>query len=186
MRATFLYAGFYMPNISGTKPPSDAEKGAAVFISPGGMFKPTPPYNHWVFSLPASAKAIIPLYSTEDTGKCIKAAISNQDKVTGERILGATAYMIVEEIVDGFKKVFPNAGRTASYHTGAEKSFRAGLEAVGTPRYVIDETYENMVLLGGVGLYAGDSLRWTHGLVKYHLTMWEEYARESEGFASSN
>ncbi|TDZ36264.1 NmrA-like family domain-containing protein 1 [Colletotrichum trifolii] len=161
--ATFFYAGFYMSNISGIQSSPSEHAGAASFSNPEGLFKLTPD-GRWVFSLPVSAKAVLPVYHTEDTGKYIKAAVLREKESLGGRILGATAYMTCEEIVEGFKRVFPKAGRSAEYRVQSEEEFRSELRVAGTPDYVIDEVYENMVLL------------------EDHLTTWEEFARESKGF----
>ncbi|EXF76927.1 NmrA family transcriptional regulator [Colletotrichum fioriniae PJ7] len=181
LRSTFFYAGFYMSNISGSST-SDTSSNTATFGSPGGMFK-ADNQGRWTFSLPMSSKAIVPVFHTGDTGKFIKAAVLREEEVVGRRILGATAYMTCNEIVEGFKNVFPKAGQLAQYRAQSEADFREELGKAGTPSYVVDEVYENMALLDREGLYGGDSLEWTHSLLEDSLMPWEEFARASTGFA---
>jgi hypothetical protein len=159
--------GFYMTNI------------------PGGLFKPSPPANDWTFGLPIPATAIIPMYYTGDTGKYIKAAVLNREKVLGKHILGASAYMTAQEIVDGFKNVFPESGKTAKYFEIPGEGFRGFLKSQGRPDFVIDEMHQNMRLMNEFGYYGGESLDWTHNLVEDHLTSWEEYAKGAAGFADA-
>ncbi|KAH8682397.1 NmrA-like family protein [Xylariales sp. PMI_506] len=165
--ATFFMPGFYMTNL------------------PGGMFRSSPADKSWTLGLPISSNAIIPMYYTADTGKYIKAAVLNQDKVLGKRLLAATAYMTGQEIVDGFKKVFPESGKTAKYFEVPEEAFRGALKGMGRPDFVVDEMYENMKLMDTFGYFGGDSLDWTHSLLEDPLTTWEEYAKTAAGFAEA-
>lgn len=165
--ATFFMPGFYMTNL------------------PGFMFKPSPPDNAWALGLPVPSKAIIPMYYTGDTGKFVKAAVLHRDQTLGKRLLGATAYMTGQEVVDGFKKVFAEDGKTARYFEVPEDMFRQFIAGTGLPDYGIEEMHQNMRLLDEFGYYGGDSLDWTHGLVEDHLTTWEEYAKGAAGFADA-
>ncbi|KAI0007778.1 putative NmrA-like family domain-containing protein 1 [Xylariaceae sp. FL0662B] len=163
--ATFFMPGFYMSNI------------------PGKMFKPSPPDNAWTFGLPVAGTAPIPVYDTRDTGKYVKAIVLNWEALLGKRLLGATAYVSAQEIVDVFKKVYPEAGKTARFFQLPEDAFRGYMKSQGSPDFIVDEMYENMRLLEDFGYYGGEPLDETHRLVEDHLTTWEEYARSAEGFA---
>ncbi|KAI0126513.1 NmrA-like family protein [Xylariales sp. AK1849] len=165
--ATFFMPGFYMTNL------------------PGGMFKPSPPDNSWTLGLPIPAKSIFPLYYTGDTGKYIKAAVLNREKVLGKRIYGATAYMTGQEIVDVFKNVYPESGKSAKYFEVPDELFRGHMKSEGSPDFVIEELHQNMRLMNEFGYYGGDSLDWSHSLIEDPLTTWEEYAKNAPGFAEA-
>jgi len=160
--ATFFLPGFYMSNM------------------PGGMLRADPSKdNAWTFSLPVPATAPIPVFDTDDTGKYVKAAVLRRDEVLGKRVLGATAYLTGAQIVEDFKKVFPEAGKTASYNQLSESDYKAALTGNGMPEFIAQELFENMLLLDQFGYYGGESLDETHKLVEDKLTTWEEYARKS-------
>ncbi|KAK4196428.1 NmrA-like family-domain-containing protein [Triangularia verruculosa] len=159
--ATFFLAGCYMSNM------------------PGGSFRRDPQAdNAWTFSLPVSADAVLPVFdAAADTGKFIKAAVLNRDKVLGKRLLGATAYLTNTQIVEGFKKVFPEAGKTASYKQLPDDQFlEYWTKYQGVPDYVAQEVLENMHLFENYGYYGGESLDQTHALLEDKLTTWEEHA----------
>ncbi|KAI5918783.1 NmrA-like family protein [Camillea tinctor] len=162
--ATYFMPGFYMTGV------------------PGAMFGPQPPDNAWTFSLPASPEAILPMYHPGDTGKYVKAIVNNRDKLLGKRFYGATAYMTAQEVVDTFKTVFPEAGKTARFFSVPEEAFRGAMKAQGTPDFIVSELYENVKLFEGPGYYGGESLGETHKLVTDRLTTWAEYAKDAEAF----
>ncbi|RYP04363.1 hypothetical protein DL764_004499 [Monosporascus ibericus] len=163
--ATFFLPGFYMSNI------------------PGGMFKPSPPDDAWTFGLPVAASSPIPMYDPRDTGKYIKAIVLNREALLGKHFLGATAYVTAQEIVDTFKTLFPEAGKTARFFQVPEEMFRGFMKSQGSPDYIVDEFYENMRLLEEFGYYGGEPLDESHKYVEDPLTTWEEYAAGAEPFA---
>lgn len=162
--ATFFMPGFYMPNF------------------PGQMLRPYPPQNNWTLGLPIPGSAPIPLYNPADTGKYIKAAVLNREKMLGRRILAATEYKTAQEVVDIFKRVFPVAGKTATYFELPKEVFHKAMTDSGSPDFVSTEMYENMRLMADFGYYGGESLEWTHSFVEDPLTTWEEFAKTAKGF----
>ncbi|KAK3393940.1 NmrA-like family-domain-containing protein [Podospora didyma] len=162
--ATFFLPGFYMSNV------------------PGGMFRPSPPDNNWTLSFPITPNASIPVFDTDDTGKFIKAAVLNRDKLLGKRIYGATEYMTPAEMVEGFKKVFPEAGKTATYYQLAPETFKDALKSMGMPDFAALEMLENFLLFDQFGYYGGASLDETHALVEDKLTTWTEFIKNSPKF----
>jgi NmrA-like family len=161
--------GFYMSNI------------------PGGMFRQLPPLNAWTFSLPIPVTSQIPLLdAVRDTGKFVKGMVLNKDKVLGKNVLGATSYVTCGEIVDTFKKLFPEAGKMAKYFELPHDLFRDMQKQRGMPDFVAEELLENMLLMNEFGYYFGESLDWSHTLVTDHLTTWEEYAKSANAWAELN
>ncbi|KXH25367.1 NmrA-like family protein [Colletotrichum nymphaeae SA-01] len=163
--ATFFMPGFYMPNL------------------PAQMLSQNPPQNYWSLALPIPSDAPIPLYDPGDTGKYIKAAVLNREKLLGQHILAATEYKTGQEILNDFKEVFPEAGKSATYIELSEKTFKETMTGSGSPEFVATEMYENMRLMADFGYYGGDSLTPTHSVVEDDLTTWKEFAKSSKPFA---
>ncbi|KAF4878635.1 hypothetical protein K4K49_003657 [Colletotrichum sp. SAR 10_70] len=164
--STFFLPGLYMSNF------------------PGGMFRQTPPDNAWAVNLPIPASAPIPLFDTvADTGKFVKGIVLNRDKVLGKRVLGATAYVTAGETVEVFKKVYPEAGKTAKYNQLTHDQFRGALKGQGMPDFVAEEMLQNMRLLDEFGYYGGEKLDESHAIVEDKLTTWEEHVKNAKAFA---
>jgi hypothetical protein len=155
--------GFYMSNI------------------PGGMFRRSPPNNAFTFSLPVAPSAQIPMFDAADTGKYIKAAVLHRDELLGKRLLSATEYLTAVQVVEAFKKAFPEAGEDATFYSVPPEQFKQILmEKQGMPDFVAQEFLENMLLLEQFGYYGGASLDETHRLVEDKLTTWDEHLRASK------
>lgn len=150
---------------------------------PGGMFRQDPDNgNAWTLALPVPEDAAAPLFDTADTGKYVKAAVLHRDELLGKRILGATEYMTLREIVEAFKKTFPEAGKTATYKELTRDVYVQILTGAGMPEFAAEELLENMRLLKEYGYYGGDSLEETHRLVEDRLTTWEEFMKKAPAF----
>ena len=163
--ATFFMPGFYMSNL------------------PGQMFRQSPENNNaWTLALPIPETAIAPLFDTADTGKYIKAAILHREELLGKRILGATEYKTMSDLVDEFKKVYPEAGATAGYFNVPHDMYVKILTGTGMPEFAAVELLENMRLLDEFGYYGGESLDETHKLVDDKLTTWEEFMKKAPAF----
>jgi uncharacterized protein YbjT (DUF2867 family) len=161
--ATFFMPGFFMSNIT------------------GGMMSKRG--ENWVFSLPVGPSAPIPLYNPADTGKYVKAIVENKEALLGKRFLGATEYLTTQEVVDTFKKVFPEAGKTAAYYEAPKEAFYAFMKGTGMPDFAVDEMYQNMRLLQEFGYYGGEPLDESHKYVEDHLTTWKEFIKASPAYA---
>ncbi|KAH7027706.1 NmrA-like family protein [Microdochium trichocladiopsis] len=164
--ATFFMPGFYVSNI------------------PGGMFRQAPPDNNWRFALPVKGDSQIPYYAPkEDTGKYIKAIVNNRDKLLGKNFLAATAYTTPFEMVETFKKLFPEAGATAQYVELPGDVYKGLIKQnMSAPDFIAEELYENMRLLEEFGYYFGEDLKPSLDLVDEPLTTWEEYAKKAPAF----
>jgi hypothetical protein len=150
---------------------------------PGAMFRQSPENNNaWTLALPIPETSIVPLFDTADTGKFIKAAVLHRDEVLGKRLLGATNYMTLREIVDSFTKTFPEAGKTAAYAELPHDLYVKILTGTGMPEFAAVELLENMLLLNEFGYYGGESLDETHKLVEDKLTTWEEFMKKAPAF----
>jgi len=147
---------------------------------PGGMFRRSPPNNAFTFSLPTTPNAKIPLFDPADTGKYIKAAVLHRDALLGKRLLSATEYLSAQQVVNAFKKVFPEAGKDASFYSVPAEKFKEILKGQGMPDFAAQEFLENMQLLDQFGYYGGASLDETHKLVEDKLTTWEEHMKASK------
>lgn len=158
--------GFYMANLPGQ-----------TFRAPSAENN-----NAWTLGLPVPETAVVPLFDTADTGKYIKAAVLHRDELLGKRILGATEYKTLRELVDEFKKAFPEAGKTATYFNVPHEMYVQILTSVGLPEFAAVELLENMRLLDEFGYYGGEGLEETHKYVEDKLTTWAEFIKKAPAF----
>ncbi len=86
------------------------------------------------------------------------------------------------EILDAFKRAFPEAGRTARYVVVPHDKYLEALRAAGLPPHGAEEMLENMRLLDEFGYYGGESLDETHKLVEDKLTTWDEHMKKAPAF----
>ncbi|KAK0737982.1 hypothetical protein B0T18DRAFT_334671 [Schizothecium vesticola] len=165
--ATFFLPGFYMPNIPSGQMRLDADSGA------------------WTFALPVPATARIPLFNPADTGKFVASAVLQREATLGKRILGASEYLTCEEVVEAFRRVFPEAGKGARYVQLKEEQFKEGLVGKGMGEDVAQELLENMLILEAPGYYGGEGLEETLELVKgagLSVGGWEEFVKGGRGW----
>ncbi|KAK1502730.1 NmrA-like family protein [Colletotrichum abscissum] len=163
---TFFLPGFYMANL------------------PGGMFRQTPPDDAWGLSLPVPASAPIPLFdAAADTGKFVKGIVLHREKVLGKRVYAATNYVTAGEAVETFKKVYPEAGKTARFNELTHEQFKGALKGQGMPDFVAEEMLQNMRLLDEFGYYGGEKLDESHAIVEDKLTTWEEHVKNAKAFS---
>ncbi|KAK3376519.1 NmrA-like family-domain-containing protein [Lasiosphaeria ovina] len=161
--STFFLPGFYLSNVPDS-------------------FRPSPPNNAWTLSFPVTINATIPIFDTADTGKYVKAIVLNRDKLLGKRIYGATEYTSPAQLIEDFKKLFPEAGKTATYYQLPAETFKNYLKSVGMPDFAALELYENFQLFDEFGYYGGASLDETHALVEDKLTTWTDFIKKSTKF----
>ncbi|KKA29165.1 hypothetical protein TD95_004030 [Thielaviopsis punctulata] len=162
--ATFFLPGFYMSNFA------------------SGMFTNKTPSGKWTLSMPVPSSAPVPLFAArQDTGKFVKAIVLNREQLLGKQVLGATESISLADMLDIFKKTFPQAGATAEYVQVPKDAYIDGLAKSGMAWPL--EMYENMRLLKDFGYYGGDSLQPTHKLVKDKLTTWAEFIKTTPPYA---
>lgn len=143
--ATFFLPGFYMSNL------------------PGGMFRQAPPNNDWTLALPIPSSTQVPLLDTaEDTGKFVKGILLHRNQTLGKRILGATDYYTLDQLVKEFQKLYPEAGKTAKTAELPHEVFKDILGKSGMPADAQEEMLQNMRLMNEFGYYGGDSLKESH------------------------
>jgi uncharacterized protein YbjT (DUF2867 family) len=135
--------------------------------------------NAWILALPCSEEASYPLFDTVDTGKYIKAIVLNREKFLGKRLLAATDYVTGRELLDTFKKAFPEAGKTATYYQIPHEVFLATMKGHGFPDFLATEVLENMILCEKYGYFGGAALDEAHALVEDPLTTWEEHLKSA-------
>jgi hypothetical protein len=137
--------GFYMSNL------------------PGGMLRQAPPSNDWALSLPIPASSPVPLLDTvRDTGKFVKGILLNREKSLGKRVLGATAYYTLSQIINEFKEVYPEAGKNAKNVELSHEDFKNAIVKSGRDEVAAEELLENMRLLPEFGYYGNEPLEESH------------------------
>ncbi len=145
----------------------------------GGVMRPTPPDNHWVMSVPVPPTASFPVFDPDsDTGKFVKAMVLKRDQVLGKRILAATSYLTGNEILETFKKVYPVAGKTASWNTLTSEQFKSNLiNYAKMPDFAAQELLENFLLFDQFGYFGGDKLDDSLAILEDKPTTWEEFLK---------
>lgn len=150
---------------------------------PGGMLRQSPPDNAWTLGLPIPPSSPLPLFdAAADTGKFIKAIVLNKEATLGKNVLGSSGYVTTGEVLETFKKLYPEAGATARYFEIPHDTFRQIMKNMGRPDYVAEEMLENMRLCDEFGYYFGESLDWSQSLVTEKLTTWEEHAKNAKAW----
>jgi len=146
--ATFLLLGFYATN-----------------LTKDHMFSKGPDGN-WAINFPVPGTAKAPIIDTvEDTGKFVKGILLNREKTLGKRVLAAENYYTFNEIVEQFKELYPEAGKTARFNEIPHEAFKGYLQsAAGMNETVSQEMLENMRLLNEFGYYGGESLDFSHSV----------------------
>jgi hypothetical protein len=176
--ASFYLPGFYMSNLPGQAIRKDEKTGKYVFI------------------LPCRPDASIPLVDIEaDTGKFVKAILLNRDATLGKHIYGASAYYSPQDVVDGFVKAFPEAGKGMIFQSQPDDQYKAILASFGMPEKAQDELLENMKLLNKeFGYYSGGDLSDSHSvggksqsgadfqLLTDTLVSWDEFVKTAPAF----
>ena len=148
--ASFFLPGFYMSNL------------------PGGMFRQIPPNNDWALSLPIPASSPVPLLDTaEDTGKFVKGILLNREKSLGKRVLGATAYYTLADLVKEFKELYPEAGKNAKNVELPHDVFKQIMVQSGRDEHAAEELLENMRLMPEFGYYGNKPLEESHEVTFY-------------------
>lgn len=133
--------GFYMSNLA------------------SGMLHLSSP-NEYILALPIPARTQIPLFDAgADTGKFVKGILLHRKEVLGKRVLAATDYYTLDEIVGGFNEV-TKEGVTAKVVTVSEAEFKDALGQMPEKGKV--EMYENMAFMTDYGYYGKDSLEESH------------------------
>lgn len=129
---------------------------------PGQMFKPSPPNNAWTIGMPVPSSARVPLFATaEDTGKFVKGILTHRSETLGKRVLAATKYYTFDEMLETFKKVYPEAGKTAGYYEAPHEVYLGWMKGAGLLDFAALELLENMRLLNKGGYFGRDSLEWS-------------------------
>lgn len=119
----------------------------------------------WAINYPTPPTALVPLIDTqEDYGKFVKGALLNREKTLGKRILAAEKYYPVAQLVEEFKEIFPEDGKTARFVQIPHEAFKGYLQSVGMSEVVAQELLENMRLLDEFGYYGGESLDFSHSV----------------------
>lgn len=151
--ASFYLPGFFMSNL------------------PGGMFMKG--YDgDYALSLPVPGDAQVPLLAaSEDTGKFVKAILLNREKTLGKRILGATYYMTLDQMVSEFREIFPEAGKTAKYVQLSHETFKSNMiNYAHMDEHSAEELLQNMRLLKEFGYFGGEPLDESHSVRSDVLT----------------
>lgn len=126
-----------------------------------GMLNPSPNSpNEYILAFPIPPHTPIPLFDAEaDAGKFIKGILLHREELLGKRVLAATDYYTLHEIVREFNDV-TKEGVTAKAVTVSEAEFKDALGHMPEKGKV--EMYENMVFMTDYGYYGKEPLEESH------------------------
>ncbi|QYS96775.1 NmrA domain-containing protein [Trichoderma simmonsii] len=154
-----------------------------TFVLPGmfmsgfeTMIRKNPPNEPagYTLALPVEpSKAKAPLFdAAEDTGKFVKAAIKNFPSQAGSRILAASDYYTIDQLISEFSEVMGKPAHAVQIDDDKFKSFLSPVAA--------QELLENMKLLEDPGYYAGESLAGSLALLEEKPTTWKEFVEKNK------
>ncbi|KAL7939283.1 hypothetical protein V8C35DRAFT_286224 [Trichoderma chlorosporum] len=140
------------------------------------MIRQNPPSEPagYTLALPVDpSKAKAPLFdAAADTGKFVKAAIKNFPSQTGKRILAASDYYTIDQLISEFSEVMGKPAQAVQIDDDKFKSFLSPVAA--------QELLENMKLLEDPGYYAGESLAGSLSLLEEKPTTWTEFVEKNK------
>ncbi len=92
--------------------------------------------------------------------------------------------MTPRQLLDQFKRAFPNAGKTATYVEVPADAYVATLTSHGMPLFAAEELQENMQLMSESpgGYFAGVPLDESLSILEDKLTTWEDVMKSSPVF----
>ncbi|TPX15520.1 uncharacterized protein E0L32_004500 [Thyridium curvatum] len=167
--ATFFMPGIFMSGIAG-----------------GTLRRPSSPGAPWTLALPTTDAVRLPVFTPADAGKWVKAIVlaGVRELGAGRQVYAATGYMSPQDLLAGFARAFPEAGRDAVFATVPDGVFVEGLVrgGAGLPAFAAEDLLQNMQLMESPGYYAGASLDESHALLQDELTTWEEFAKSAPAF----
>ncbi|GJC90820.1 nmrA-like family domain-containing protein 1 [Colletotrichum liriopes] len=166
--ASYFLPGFYMSNL------------------PGQSFKSSAPNDAWTLSLATPETAPIPMFDIADTGKVVKAMVLNRKQILGKRVLRAARYMTPKEIVEEFRALYPEDGKSANFVSVPHDIYLNTLKSFGLPDFAAKELLENMHLFDEGGYDGGASLEESHALLEDPLTTWIDFMKKSPAFKDLN
>ncbi|KAH8745547.1 hypothetical protein F5883DRAFT_721830 [Diaporthe sp. PMI_573] len=162
----------------------------ATFFLPGiymdslvQSFRQNPPGNAWVFALPMPETAPIPLFDVRNTGIWVKAIARQRDQLLGKRVLGATKYATPQEVVDGFRQAFPEAGKAATFFSMPHEMFlQVVQDSMGLPDWAAEAILEMMRLVDEGGYFGHEPLEECLAVLEDEPTAWVDFLKKNEAF----
>ncbi|KAF4594392.1 NmrA-domain-containing protein [Ophiocordyceps camponoti-floridani] len=151
--ATFVLAGLFMSNFFGFIRKADDEGNSYVLAWPEGVGIDSAP--------------IPVLDAAGDTGKFVKPALSRFPDLVGRRILAASSYVTVSELLATFSDVM---GKPAQARVLPAETWKSFLPAEGA-----QELLENMLLLEKPGYFGGEKLEESLALLDEKPTAWKAF-----------
>ncbi|PHH70447.1 hypothetical protein CDD80_6007 [Ophiocordyceps camponoti-rufipedis] len=151
--ATFVLAGLFMSNFFGFIRKADDEGNSYALAWPEGVGIDSAP--------------IPVLDAAGDTGKFVKPALSRFPDLVGRRILAATSYMTVSELLATFSDVM---GKPAQARVLPAETWKSFLPPEGA-----QELLENMLLLEKPGYFGGEKLEESLALLDEKPTSWRAF-----------
>ena len=160
--ASFFMPGFFMSNLQGMINKS-----------------PQPPHT-LTLALPMPDTTPIPFFdAVGDSGKFVKAMVTQREKVLGKNVLAATAYITPNEVISTFKKA---VGKDVQFYRPDKDTYKGFLAKAGMPDFAQEEMYENMSFMDEFGYFGKQGLEWSQELLgEEKVTTLEEFLGKNKG-----
>jgi uncharacterized protein YbjT (DUF2867 family) len=139
--------------------------------------------NGFILANCVPASAVSPYLDTRaDTGKWIRGIVNEGPR--GQRVYGATARYSFQDVLDTFKRVFPEEGARAKFVELPKDVYQGILQSSGMPEVAAVEMVENMRLLDEFEYFGGapldESVKLAGGIGE--LTSLEQHFRNAPAF----
>ncbi|OOQ89088.1 putative NmrA family transcriptional regulator [Penicillium brasilianum] len=132
----------------------------------------------FILATPVSPRTVAPWIDAGiDTGNFVRAALQHPPLDNANIIYAASDYYSFEQVAADFKSVI---GEPLSVVTISSEMFKAGL-AVSLPPDMVEEIYENLVLLEDPGYYAGADLTSSLELLSEKPVSLKEFFEKNRG-----
>ncbi|GKT58001.1 NMRAL1 protein [Colletotrichum tofieldiae] len=112
--------------------------------------------------------------------------VLNRKQILGKRVLGAARYMTPKEIVEEFRALYPEDGKSANFFSVPHDIYLNTLKSFGLPNFAAKELLEDMRLFDEGGYDGGASLEESHALLEDPLTTWIDFMKKSPAFKDLN
>jgi hypothetical protein len=146
------------------------------------MIRRNSPDSPYVLALPIPEDTPIPFFDVSDTGIYVKAIVLRRDHLLGKRINASPKYLTPKNVIDEFKKLFPEPGETASYMTLPNDVFLKAMTDAGRTEIGALEMLENILLWNEGGYFGGEPLDESLRILQDKPTSVEEFLKKSPAF----
>ncbi|KAI9670309.1 MAG: hypothetical protein M1831_006523 [Alyxoria varia] len=144
---------------------------------PGGMLRYDSNGKNYTLALPMPGdRPIAMIDAWADTGKFVKAALLHRDQLLGKNVYASSGYVTPEQMLETFKKVYPESGNGAKFVQAPREGFKGALaQKVGEQG--AEDLTQMFEFIGDSGYYGGAELETSLGMLDEKPKSWEDFVR---------